>query len=78
MCILQSIQEDNSSLVPLFQTHGQKDTLVMYEWGENTFQKLKSLGVEGHFHTYPHLHHEMNREELELLKQWIVEKVCDS
>ncbi|XP_041352716.1 lysophospholipase-like protein 1 [Gigantopelta aegis] len=73
--VYKSIKEDGSSLVPLFQFHGKKDCLVMYEWGEDSFQKLKSLGVEGQFHTLSHLQHELNRKEIELLKQWIVEKV---
>lgn len=66
----------NESVLPeLFQCHGTADELVLYSWGEETNKMLKLLGVSASLHTFPNLHHELNRTEIEKLKTWIVEKL---
>ena len=51
--------------------HGLVDPLVLPEWGKKTFDELKSLGVDGQFHTFPNMYHELRKQELKLLKDWI-------
>ena len=72
---LQS-RDSDTELPPLFQCHGQKDNLVLYNWGVNTHQRLKELGVSNsQFHTFPNLFHEMNTEEVLMLRNWIEERL---
>ncbi|CAL4098335.1 unnamed protein product, partial [Meganyctiphanes norvegica] len=61
-----------ASLPALIQFHGDQDQLVLPPWGKDTFQELRSAGVSGHYHTFPDLHHEMNRKEIKMLKDWIL------
>jgi acetyl esterase/lipase len=69
---LRSLQRDSIiTLPPLFMCHGDRDSLVPHEWGKNTFQALKQLGVDGEFHTIPNALHEMKEKELLQLCEWI-------
>ncbi|KDR10567.1 hypothetical protein L798_15276, partial [Zootermopsis nevadensis] len=69
---LKSMQrEDIKTFPPLFMCHGDRDSLVPHEWGKNTFQTLKQLGVDGEFHTIPNALHEMKEKELLQLYEWI-------
>jgi phospholipase/carboxylesterase len=75
MWVLQSVenmqQEGIITLPPLFMCHGDRDSLVPHEWGKNTFQALKKLGVDGEFHTILNALHEMKEKELLQLYEWI-------
>ncbi|XP_064914570.1 lysophospholipase-like protein 1 isoform X5 [Columba livia] len=73
--VYQALKKNESVLPELFQCHGTADELVLYSWGEETNKMLKSLGVSASLHTFPNLHHELNRTEIEKLKTWIVEKL---
>ncbi|XP_071511802.1 lysophospholipase-like protein 1 [Diadema antillarum] len=60
---------------PLFACHGERDELVLHQWGVSTTTKLQEGGVDVEFHSYPRLCHEMNREELEKLQAWIEDRL---
>ncbi|XP_009705208.1 PREDICTED: lysophospholipase-like protein 1 [Cariama cristata] len=73
--VYQALKRNESVLPELFQCHGTADELVLYSWGEETNQMLKSLGVSTSLHTFPNLNHELSRTEIEKLKTWIVKKL---
>ncbi|XP_038617131.1 lysophospholipase-like protein 1 [Tachyglossus aculeatus] len=73
--VYQALQENEGCLPELFQCHGTADELVLHSWGKETNSVLRSLGVTTTFHSFPNLHHELNRNELEQLKSWIVKKL---
>ncbi|CAK1554095.1 unnamed protein product [Leptosia nina] len=60
-----------ANVPPLLQIHGNADDLVDIKWGETTFKELKSLGVEGEFHTMERLGHSLNKRGLLLIQSWI-------
>ena len=60
-----------SSFPPLLMCHGNRDTLVLHDWGVFTSSKLKSMGISIQFHTIDRLTHDISYEELELIKKWI-------
>ncbi|XP_005998463.1 lysophospholipase-like protein 1 [Latimeria chalumnae] len=73
--VYQVLQNCKASLPELYQCQGEADELALYSWGEETNARLKSLGVTATFHSFPDLHHEMCRTELENLKIWILKKL---
>ncbi|KAK3593185.1 hypothetical protein CHS0354_039669 [Potamilus streckersoni] len=73
--VYQAIQSDSSQLPPLFQCHGKKDELILYDWGHTTFDKLKELGVQGEFHSYNKLYHDLQKQELIKLQEWIMKVI---
>ena len=75
---LQDMEEDPGPRPPLFQAHGGLDPLVRHDWGEQTHKRLKNYGVNGVFYSFPNLFHEINKEELSLLKTWIEGKLPES
>lgn len=70
--VYQAIKASASpkSFPPLLQCHGERDKLVMFDWGKDTHETLKSLGVPCMFHTYPDLFHQLIKEEIVLWKGW--------
>lgn len=60
---------------PLFMSHGINDSLVKYNWGQNTYAQIRKVGVKTEFYSYPGMGHELNGENLKLLKSWISERV---
>ncbi|CAH1371094.1 hypothetical protein MTP99_012586 [Tenebrio molitor] len=63
---------------PLFMCHGDKDELVPLSWGQDTFTKLTSLGVKGEFVPLKNTLHELKKNELEKLLQWILNTIPPS
>lgn len=57
-------------LPKLLYFHGKSDKLVMYEWGRTTFNRLKTLGVDGNFHSIENTYHEIQSLELLYLENW--------
>jgi len=60
---------------PVFMAHGDDDDFVLTEWGEGTADRLKGLGVNivpQPFLRIPDTHHEMTREELRLLFDFLI------
>ncbi|KAJ2954310.1 hypothetical protein O0L34_g2562 [Tuta absoluta] len=64
-------KDTQSNYPPLLQIHGDSDDLVDYKWGVDTFNKLKTLGVKGDFHTMERLGHSPNKRGLTIIKEWI-------
>lgn len=56
----------------MLQFHGASDMLVPLDWGKETHDKLKQLGVKGDFHTLDQTEHELSKIELEEFKEWIL------
>lgn len=56
---------------PLLQIHGDADELVDMKWGQDSFEQLKSLGVQGEFHVQQKLGHSINRRGIAIIKEWI-------
>ncbi|KAG8233794.1 hypothetical protein J437_LFUL008014 [Ladona fulva] len=63
---------------PLTFMHGDADSLVPSEWGMDTFQNLKKLGVEGSFSVKKNVMHELSKEELLELTNWVNSKLPQS
>ncbi|XP_062609868.1 lysophospholipase-like protein 1 [Saccostrea cucullata] len=66
--------QNKSSLPPLFQCHGTRDELVLFDWGTETFKTLTNLGISGEFQEF-NIFHEFNKKELTLLREWILTKL---
>ncbi|XP_006890637.1 PREDICTED: lysophospholipase-like protein 1 [Elephantulus edwardii] len=73
--VYQALQKTDGVLPELFQCHGTADELVLYSWAEETNSVLQSLGVSTQFHSFPGVHHDMSKTELEKLKAWILSKL---
>ena len=71
--LLQDLRREPSPTPPLFQSHGEQDELVLYQWGKDSFNKLTTLGVQGVFHSVPGLSHELDRSTVLKLRDWINE-----
>ncbi|KAJ4448179.1 hypothetical protein ANN_10192 [Periplaneta americana] len=76
--MLQDMPRESINLPPLFMCHGDRDTLVSHEWGEETFKMLTQLGVHGEFHTISNALHELKRKEMLQLYEWITQKLPPS
>ena len=70
---LQALRERQGASPPMLQCHGKRDNLVLYEWGMMTHKKLTQCGVNTKFHFYPNLLHELGRDELKRVYEWISE-----
>ncbi|XP_065225558.1 lysophospholipase-like protein 1 isoform X2 [Planococcus citri] len=62
----------NSNRAPLlFYSHGKKDKKVLYEWGIETFERLKSFGIQGEFRTLGKVEHRISTKGLDQLFEWL-------
>lgn len=69
--VYSSLQKNKDyATTPLFMCHGDRDTLVPLQWGQETFENLSQLGVKGDFHTLKNTLHELKKKEVEQLSQW--------
>lgn len=59
-----------STSSPLFMSAGVNDNVISPEWSKKTFSTLQEAGVNGQFDTFQGKH-ELKKEELENLIQWI-------
>lgn len=62
---------------PLYMCHGDRDTLVPLSWGQTTFETLTKLGVKGEFVPIKNTMHELKKNEIANLFQWILKVVPD-
>ncbi|XP_045187420.2 lysophospholipase-like protein 1 isoform X2 [Mercenaria mercenaria] len=76
--VYQALQSDARPVPPLFQSHGEEDSLVMYPWGQDTFKRLTELGVKGQFHSVPGVYHDLDKQTLLKLCDWINVQVPQS
>ncbi|XP_066991703.2 lysophospholipase-like protein 1 isoform X2 [Anabrus simplex] len=60
---------------PLLMCHGDQDGLVSDEWGSQTANILRKLGVDVQFHIIKDAEHELTKRELLQLMDWINEKL---
>lgn len=65
------------STPPLLQFHGNTDTLVPIQWGEETYNSLKELGVNVQFVPLKNVDHELNATELKSFKEWLLNILPD-
>ncbi|KAF2902254.1 hypothetical protein ILUMI_03929 [Ignelater luminosus] len=68
--VYKNLQGTTSS-TPLFMCHGERDTMVPISWGKTTFEKLSELSVKGEFVPLKNTLHELKKNEIEKLFQWI-------
>lgn len=76
--VYESIQNrklTSETLPELRMFHGERDTLVPLEWGEETFEALKSVGVSGTFTPLKNTLHELKIKSLLEIEQWILSKL---
>lgn len=67
----------DSDLPPLFSCHGDCDELVSFEEGEETYLNLTTLGVRGQFHKIEGMQHELMKNEIDMLYNWINDRLKD-
>ena len=60
---------------PLFMSSGELDKMVPVGWVEATRVRLEDIGVKIDFSTRPGIGHEMDKQQLNQLFQWIDNKI---
>ena len=60
---------------PMFQAHGEDDVVVNFKFGEMTHLALQKMGIDVDFHKFEDMGHETSPEELNILLEWLKEKV---
>mmetsp|Transcript_27231 Transcript_27231/g.68448 ORF Transcript_27231/g.68448 Transcript_27231/m.68448 type:complete len:295 (+) Transcript_27231:189-1073(+) len=60
---------------PILMCHGERDMVVSFAYGSDSAAKLKDLGADITFKTYPTMGHEACLEELEEVKGFIAKAV---
>lgn len=63
---------EQSKTPRLAMFHGRPDSLVKLQWGQQTFDRLQSLGVKGEFIVSPHAEHEMLTHQWRDLQKWLL------
>lgn len=56
---------------PLLQIHGDSDDLVDINWGHESYNQLKQLGVQGELFVMEKLGHSINKRGMNIIKAWI-------
>ncbi|XP_037828557.1 lysophospholipase-like protein 1 [Lucilia sericata] len=72
---LKNSSKDNNVLPELKMFHGGRDTLVPIEWGKESFDNLSKLEVKGTFTPLKNTLHELKKQELLDLQEWILQKL---
>lgn len=65
----------DSNFSELRMYHGARDTLVPLDWGKETYEKLSKLGVNGNFTTLDNALHELKKQQILDIRDWILKKV---
>ncbi|XP_039507182.1 lysophospholipase-like protein 1, partial [Pimephales promelas] len=74
--VYQAVENATQRPLPeLLQCHGTADELVFHSWGKETNSLLEKAGLNTSFHSFPDLNHQLCRQELELLRSWILKKL---
>ncbi|KAI9754496.1 MAG: hypothetical protein M4579_004666 [Chaenotheca gracillima] len=68
-------QEQPNKETKVWMGHGDSDPLVKHEWGVLTAEKLREIGFQVEFKTYPDLVHSADPDEIADLEQWIAERL---
>ncbi|WWC72965.1 uncharacterized protein I206_106929 [Kwoniella pini CBS 10737] len=81
----EEIKTDHANQIPIFWGHGTADPVVNYEYGQQSIEMLKNLGFPLlspgttfqrpgiRFESYKGLPHSSSPQEIEDLKQWLIE-----
>ncbi|XP_002073007.2 lysophospholipase-like protein 1 [Drosophila willistoni] len=72
---LETRPPNSVQLPELRMFHGERDTLVPIEWGQESFESLQKLGVTGTFKPLKNTLHELKKSSLIEIEQWILEKL---
>ncbi len=56
---------------PVFWGHGEEDMVLPLDWGKDGAARLRSLGAQVTFRTYPKMAHSVNEDELRDLADWL-------
>lgn len=66
------MKENPKIHTPLLQFHGSADTLVPIQWGEESSNNLKELGVNVQFVPLNNVDHELDATEIKSFKEWLL------
>jgi len=72
---LESLKHAENAKLPVFQGHGALDYVVRYAWGEGTRDALQTMGHPVEWHSYPHLDHSADPQELLDLEKWLEKRI---
>ncbi|KAH8311663.1 hypothetical protein KR044_007397, partial [Drosophila immigrans] len=72
---LSNRKDANDKLPELYMFHGERDTLVPLEWGQETWDSLHKLGVSGTFTPLKNTLHELKNKSMLSLEEWILKKL---
>ena len=64
----------SASKTPIFFGHGKHDSVVPYELGKQSADKLKQLGIQIEWHEYA-MQHSVNADEISDIERWISSKL---
>jgi predicted esterase len=63
---------DAAKKTPVFQAHGDRDTVVKFDWADDARKIIQSQGVEKVvFKKYRGMGHELGPEEFHDIKEWL-------
>ncbi|KAI5477129.1 hypothetical protein MNV49_006857 [Pseudohyphozyma bogoriensis] len=58
--------------VPMFWGHGNNDSVIQYDWAEESISHLHKMGFKDiEFHTYPGLKHWIADDEVDHMSAWL-------
>eukprot|EP01127_Copromyxa_protea_P014516 TRINITY_DN4056_c0_g2_i2.p1 TRINITY_DN4056_c0_g2~~TRINITY_DN4056_c0_g2_i2.p1 ORF type:complete len:190 (-),score=45.73 TRINITY_DN4056_c0_g2_i2:27-596(-) len=67
----KNLREENKT-TKFLMCHGEEDAMVSYNNGQRSYNKLKELGLEGQFLSYPDMGHSVSQEEIADVLEYIV------
>lgn len=73
--LYETLEKRPNTTTKMLMIHGDKDELILYNWGKIAFSELMRCGVRGEFVTLKDVKHEMKTEELLHLERWIGERL---
>ncbi|RFU80929.1 hypothetical protein TARUN_1275 [Trichoderma arundinaceum] len=68
-------EANHNKETPIFMGHGDRDQLVLYEWGTATEKRLKDLGYDVKMNTYRGMEHSACLEELNDVEEFLVSRL---
>jgi phospholipase/carboxylesterase len=67
-------KDQNLKGVSLFCSHGEKDPVLPFEWGEEAKALFSQLGAEVEFHSYP-VGHQVSQQNFQDFKNWLTSTI---
>ena len=69
----QALDADcNAMKPPLLLLHGYNDALVPIKWAQNLKKKLDERGIDLNFKFYANTDHEIIKEQVVFLREWLL------